>query len=107
MKLPSMNPTDTGICTSNMAQWIGDGTCDDQNNHLQCNYDGGDCCGPNVNTDYCSQCLCLGIASKTSPSPTTINPITTTIAELHSVSTTDDSGTTSAGIPCSLIFSSP
>ena len=39
--------------------WIGDGACDDFNNHFECNYDGGDCCGPNVKTGSCSQCLCL------------------------------------------------
>ena len=36
--------------------WIADGLCDDINNNLACNYDGGDCCGSNVNTQYCTQC---------------------------------------------------
>ena len=39
--------------------WIGDGYCDDINNNVGCNFDGGDCCGANVNTDYCTECLCL------------------------------------------------
>ena len=26
----------------------GDGICDDENNHCGCDYDGGDCCGPDV-----------------------------------------------------------
>ena len=26
---------------------------------MECTYDGGDCCGPNVNTQYCSDCSCL------------------------------------------------
>jgi hypothetical protein len=39
--------------------WIADGYCDDINNNLACTYDGGDCCGANVNTQYCSECLCL------------------------------------------------
>ena len=26
---------------------------------VECNFDGGDCCGPNVNTVYCTQCQCL------------------------------------------------
>ena len=39
-------------------QWIGNGYCNDNNNNLHCNYDGGDCCGPNVNTQYCTECQC-------------------------------------------------
>ena len=38
--------------------WIGNGWCDDVTNTEECNYDGGDCCGPNVNTDFCSECIC-------------------------------------------------
>ena len=26
---------------------------------MECTYDGGDCCGPNVNTQYCTECSCL------------------------------------------------
>ena len=39
--------------------WIFDGYCDDINNKMECTYDGGDCCGPNVNTQYCTECSCL------------------------------------------------
>ena len=39
--------------------WIGDAYCDDINNNVACNFDGGDCCGSNVNTEYCLECLCL------------------------------------------------
>ena len=39
-------------------EWIGDGNCDDGNNNQQCNFDGGDCCGPDVKTDYCTECIC-------------------------------------------------
>jgi hypothetical protein len=39
--------------------WIGDGYCDDDNNCSSCSYDGGDCCGDSVVTDYCSDCQCL------------------------------------------------
>ena len=39
--------------------WHADGWCDDVNNNEACFFDGGDCCGSNVNTDYCSECLCL------------------------------------------------
>ena len=37
----------------------GDDYCDDENNNVPCAWDGGDCCGDNVNTDYCSSCQCL------------------------------------------------
>ena len=37
----------------------GDGECDDTNNNCGCDWDGGDCCGNNVNSTYCSQCACL------------------------------------------------
>ena len=43
-----------GNCTFQACGWIGDGYCDDGANNLDCNFDGGDCCGPNVNTDYCT-----------------------------------------------------
>ena len=42
-----------GNCTFQCG-WIGDGYCDDGANSLECNFDGGDCCGPYVNTDYCT-----------------------------------------------------
>ena len=45
-----------GTCYQN---WIGDDYCDDINNNVDCNFDGGDCCGSNVNTQYCTECLCL------------------------------------------------
>ena len=38
---------------------IMDQYCDDINNNLDCSYDGGDCCGCNINTDYCTECQCL------------------------------------------------
>ena len=41
--------------------WKGDGHCDDDNNNEGCNWDGGDCCGANVDTTYCSVCECLGM----------------------------------------------
>ena len=37
---------------------IGDCFCNDEANNDNCNYDGGDCCGYNINTDYCSDCKC-------------------------------------------------
>ena len=37
---------------------IGDGKCHDMNNNEGCYYDGGDCCGSNVNTQECTECIC-------------------------------------------------
>merc|ERR1712223_1070818 len=39
--------------------WFGDNFCDDENNNAECGFDGGDCCGDDVNTTYCSECDCL------------------------------------------------
>ena len=39
--------------------WKGDGSCDDYNNNCGCEWDGGDCCGNDVNIDWCSDCQCL------------------------------------------------
>ena len=39
--------------------WHADGYCDDVNNNEACFFDGGDCCGSNVNTNYCTFCQCL------------------------------------------------
>ena len=45
-------------CSSDIPHWIGDGWCDDENNNESCGFDGGDCCGPNVDTQYCTECIC-------------------------------------------------
>ena len=37
---------------------IGNGYCNDDTNNESCSYDGGDCCGPNVDTQYCTDCIC-------------------------------------------------
>ena len=39
--------------------WKGDNWCDDENNNEGCDWDGGDCCGDQVKTYYCTACLCL------------------------------------------------
>merc|ERR1712179_833416 len=49
--------------------WFGDNYCDDENNNSECGYDGGDCCGDNVNTTYCSECLCLEYLIETTQAP--------------------------------------
>ena len=56
--------------------WIGDGYCDDIDNNVECNFDGGDCCGPNVNTNYCTECLCLN-ENVTTTNPTGSTSTTT------------------------------
>ena len=40
-------------------KYIGDGYCEDMINNEECDWDGGDCCGNNVVTDYCTVCECL------------------------------------------------
>ena len=40
-------------------QFVGDNICDDGNNNEGCGWDGGDCCGDSVNTQFCSDCECL------------------------------------------------
>lgn len=43
--------------------WVGDEWCDDTQtaNNAQCNFDGGDCCGPDWSLEYtyCDDCQCL------------------------------------------------
>ena len=56
--------------------WVGDGYCDDSTNNMECNYDGGDCCGPNINTQYCVECQCQNGNGTTLT--TTISPVSTT-----------------------------
>lgn len=40
--------------TCRYEEWLGDGICDDGNNHCGCNWDEGDCCGNN-NMNVCSK----------------------------------------------------
>ena len=47
--------TTVGACSQD---WIADWYCDDTNNNLHFSYDGGDCCGSNVNAQYCTECIC-------------------------------------------------
>ena len=37
---------------------VGNGLCNDETNNPECNYDGGDCCATNANTNFCSNCVC-------------------------------------------------
>ena len=47
-----------------LPHYKGDGSCDDENNTMECDWDGGDCCGDNVNTLWCTDCQCLDPAFK-------------------------------------------
>merc|ERR1712156_951791 len=46
------------LCAGQISS-IGNGFCDDINNNKECTYDGGDCCGICINTDFCTNCTCL------------------------------------------------
>ena len=41
----------SGDCCPN-PNMVGNGICNDETNNLECNYDGGDCCGPAVSCKY-------------------------------------------------------
>ena len=56
-------------CQSSNPNWIGDSYCDDETNNDGCDFDGGDCCGPDVKTAYCTECECLGENITSTPSP--------------------------------------
>ena len=47
------------ILDCNQSDIVGDGYCNDESNTFECNYDGGDCCGPCINTNLCTECLCF------------------------------------------------
>ena len=38
---------------------IGNGICNDETNNPECYYDGGDCCGSCINTNFCNNCTCI------------------------------------------------
>ena len=58
----------TGSCGS--PNWKGDDWCDDENNNCGCEWDGGDCCGDDVKTQYCKECLCLDPSEKATTTTT-------------------------------------
>merc|ERR1711988_1114653 len=66
------NQATGGACPGSCGSptYKGDGNCDDDNNNCGCDYDGGDCCGPNADKNYCTDCQCLDPnAGGNSPSP--------------------------------------
>ena len=48
------------VTAGGLEEWISDGSCDDINNNVPCQFDGGDCCGSNVLKQYCFECNCIG-----------------------------------------------
>ena len=38
---------------------VGNGFCNDGTNIAECSYDGGDCCGCNINSEHCTECTCF------------------------------------------------
>jgi hypothetical protein len=67
---PTPAPTPPPSAGCGNQNWKGDNYCDDENNNAGCEYDGGDCCGDDVNTTYCSECACLATPT---PSPPACN----------------------------------
>ena len=64
-------PTTETPGTCGLPNYVGDNYCDDKNNNAGCNYDGGDCCGIDINTDYCIVCQCLEGSGVDPTTPTT------------------------------------
>ena len=58
-------PTNEDEFSCELQDIIGDGYCDDEANTFICGFDGGDCCGDNVLTGNCHQCMCLSKFTKT------------------------------------------
>ena len=86
--------------------WIGDGYCHDGLNNKGCNYDGEDCCGSNVNTQYCSKCQCLGYKATPSDKTSSSTRLFTTLITSTSTSTTTSSTTSSSSTTSISISSS-
>ena len=40
---------------------VGNGFCFDATNNANCDFDGGDCCDPNANTDWCQYCIWIAL----------------------------------------------
>ena len=70
-----------------LPDYHGDNYCNDENNNEACFFDGGDCCGSNVNTQYCTECQCLegggggNVGTTTSTSVSCGNHYATTCAD--------------------------
>ena len=53
-----MKTTIPAQCLATNPEYKGDGYCDDDLNNENCEYDDGDCCLENVNTQFCTDCEC-------------------------------------------------
>jgi hypothetical protein len=78
---PTWAPTSQPTISNCEVTWINDGYCDRFNNKAECNFDGGDCCGDNVNKQFCpdpdvaEECSCRDPAAPTvAPSHSTTAP---------------------------------
>ena len=67
--LEDVNATTLAPVCTGLPNYVGDGFCDDENNNHECNFDGGDCCGPNVDTIYCIECQCFENFTTTTSAP--------------------------------------
>ena len=38
---------------------VSNGFCNDETNNPDCNYDSGDCCGYDINSEHCTECTCF------------------------------------------------
>ena len=56
--IPCQTPTIFEGCPPLHIWLIGNGFCDDATNTANCNFDGGECCDPNTNNDWCQDCIC-------------------------------------------------
>ncbi len=45
-------------CPERLWNYLSDNVCDDESNTKECKYDGGDCCQPEVDCSYCTECHC-------------------------------------------------
>ena len=63
---PETSYPDAGLLDCESVEWVGDGLCDDGNNHDKCAFDGGDCCGNKVDKYVCQECLCKDPSYETS-----------------------------------------
>jgi len=69
--------------------WLGDDYCDDENNIEICGWDGGDCCGGEIDTTFCSVCACLDPDHATTAGPTAA-PTTATPTDTSDCATVPD-----------------
>ena len=77
---------DAGLFDCEHVPFVGDGACDDGNNHENCAYDGGDCCGDMVVETFCQECLCKDPSFQTPDTTTEANPSTVVSGNFTTVS---------------------